>query len=119
MSATRLRVAGIVELLVGLGLAAFAVWSLDALRWPFRLLAVAGILVAFNLALTDLRRADDLRYGTFSLLVVCDHQPDGRRFEGLTRHELWLQLATLDPAHHLVWIDDVPLFGDWRKRGRT
>ena len=90
-------------------------------RWPFRLLALFGLVVSLAMVVRDLRRLDEQRYGTFDLTVACDHSPEGVQLDGLSRSALWMALGQLDPAHHRVTINREPLDpAQWRelKAGR-
>jgi hypothetical protein len=85
-------------------------------RWPFRLLALFGLLVCLRQLASTLRKLDDAKHGTFDLIVACDHNPEGVRHEQLSRSRLWLLLRFLDPDHHLVWINGQPFDpDDWRR----
>lgn len=113
--AVRLRILGWVEVTLSLGLAVYTLASLDVVRWPLRVLAAVAMLAGLKTGLADLHTADELKFGTFKLLIACDHEPDGVLYPDLTREQLWIVLAGLDPDHHTVWIDDKPLF-NWRQR---
>ena len=85
-------------------------------RWPFRLLALLGLVVSLAMVVRDLRRLDDARWGSFDLTVACEHTPQGVRLDGLNRAGLWRALRTLDPSHHRLTINGQPLDpGQWRE----
>jgi len=99
-------------LVVGL---AVNVWAHDGAGLGLRVLGIVAWFALVVIFVRDLARHDAAKYGTFDLLVACDHHPNGVRYERITRMQLWVLLRGLNPDHHLVWVDQQPLT-NWKGR---